>query len=295
MQEGMDRREVSMRPPCQALLLCAAGVLLQAVACSGSSNMQGQEPLSPAPSPPVCTGDADCTTVPQACCTCPSLSLSLPQAEDWLRRLACDDQRCAETPATGCAPVASRCLSGECVLEQACVPLRCTLSCAEGYESDAAGCGVCSCREGTWNGGPPSNLFAGCLSDADCIRVPLDCCGCEKGGVSTAVSQAAAGEHAKNQGCSTAPACSNVDACGPDVPRCLNNVCRLLPPCADTKGCEADDLRPDDLGCQTCRGSTSAHPCGTAAGLACPPGEVCVLNDPEEPFSRRHAGLCRPK
>jgi hypothetical protein len=78
-------------------------------------------------------------------------------------------------------------------------------------------------------------------------------------------------------------ACPGVNVCDPDVvARCIGGACTLAEPAADDG--EDPDPSPDGPYC----GSPDLPPC--------PPGEVCVLNDPAAmDASAAGLGSCQPE
>jgi hypothetical protein len=104
------------------------------------------------------------------------------------------------------------------------------------------------------------------------VRIPADCCGCERGGEDRAAPATLADDLVESLMCPADPACPDVDVCDPSsVPRCLGGTCVLAgaPMDAETSECGRPDLPP------------------------CPDGTVCVLNADAE-ASSQGVGTCEP-
>ncbi len=202
-----------------------------------------------------CVTAADCMLAASSCCACPAFAA--PRTGD-----ACSDVMCP-TPPTDCPQITAACVDGACTI--ACQPVRCDLSCPQGFASDAAGCLVCACAMSP----EPQNA---CAVDADCAEIPADCCGCARGGADEAVLASQADAIVASRMCPPSPSCPDVDVCTPGAAaRCLGGQCALVAPPPTTAGGE----------------------CGRADEPPCPSGTVCVLNaDPRATSDR--AGTCQP-
>jgi len=76
---------------------------------------------------------------------------------------------------------------------------------------------------------PTEKDLNACRADSDCVQVPTDCCGCENGGESKAVSKNFRGYFAEERArkCNNV-ACLTVYVCEEDVkPRCVQGQCTL--------------------------------------------------------------------
>jgi len=189
-----------------------------------------------------CGRDTDCTLAGPSCCECPTFALHVSSGWDD----ACEQVEC--TLPASCPALQARCEQGQCVA--ACAPMTCDLSCETGFVVDAAGCTVCQC-----SGGP---LAPQCNLDGDCVRVPADCCGCDRGGADTAVAAAEAGAFVEDLDCGGQEACPGVSTCDPEA----------------TAHCNAGR-------CELSAGGISPPPggaCGRPELPPCPSGETCVIN-----------------
>jgi len=216
-----------------------------------------------------CAVDVDCTGGGASCCECPSFAQS--RASGWDD--SCEDVTCQAPPTCSAAPA---CDQGQCVLR--CAEVVCDLECAGGFVADDLGCLTCACSASPL---PPSE----CQVDADCVRVPADCCGCELGGADTAVPASGADTFTDGLGCSGNGTCPGVDVCDPAlVPRCLAGACALSGPPT------TDPTDPPDAG----SGAEADQYCGTPDLPPCPVGQQCVLNDPAAmEASQAGLGVCR--
>lgn len=190
----------------------------------------------------ACVVDSDCTLAGPSCCECPTFAVSLESRWDD----TCEQVQCPAMPAD-CPALVALCDDGVCAA--ACEPAACDISCPTGFAVDAAGCTTCECANG---GAVPS-----CAVDTDCVRVPADCCGCDRGGNDTAVPATVRDEFVNGLGCSGNESCPGVSTCNPgDAPHCVGGQCMLgggsAPPPAGE--CGRPDLPP------------------------CPDGQVCVIN-----------------
>jgi len=75
---------------------------------------------------------------------------------------------------------------------------------------------------------PPDGTVYSCLRDNDCIMVPLDCCGCNMGGKSTAINSMykEEWESRRKEKCKDT-VCMAVYLCGNERPRCAGGRCVL--------------------------------------------------------------------
>lgn len=189
----------------------------------------------------ACFVDSDCMLAGPSCCECPTFAVR--NDSGWGD--ACEQVNCPMPAA--CPSLVARCDEGVCAA--ACAPATCDLSCPAGFAVDAAGCTTCMCATG---GAQP-----GCQTDGDCVRVPADCCGCDRGGTDTAVPANMVDAFADNLNCTGNESCPGVSTCNPgDEPRCMGGQCVLAggsspPPSGE---CGRPDLPP------------------------CPSGTVCVIN-----------------
>lgn len=227
-------------------------VLLSVAACviSRESGLANDDDNAPE----QCFGDLDCVLAGPTCCDCPTYAL--PASTGWADGCAnvdCPMVPPGEPPST-CAALIARCDFGVCTA--ACGPVACDMTCAQGFAPDAAGCLTCACNS--------MQLQPTCTLDDDCVEVPADCCGCERGGSNTAVPRALADEHLAGLNCPTDPsmgACPDVSTCDPlRVPRCRDQQCALI--------------GPNDPGWP----AVPPGACGRPDLPPCPAGEVCVLN-----------------
>jgi hypothetical protein len=246
-------------------------VALFLVACTTSAESQSGDDDGPEV-PGGCEAATGCAPAGVSCCECPSHAL--PIASGWQE--SCEDVECG-VPAS-CPATEAACVDGSCILR--CLPVTCDTVCAGGYRADLFGCLVCECNEAS----PPSTQ---CAMDDDCTRVPADCCGCAQGGADTAVPAAEVGAYLTGLDCADAPACPGVDVCDPDAAaRCVGGQCML------TSAPAIDGGGDSDAGAGTT--PTPGQPCGTPDLPPCPPGQVCVLNDPAAgDESMAGLGVCR--
>jgi hypothetical protein len=215
--------------------LILAGVAGLVVGCGTSTRALGPTDGTVA----ECAGDGDCTLAASTCCGCPTFAEPVA-ADAACAAVDCPAMTCPANVRAACEPT-----THACVL--ACVPLACPSSCPSGYAVDAAGCATCDCA---------SANAQGCSVDADCVRVPADCCGCAGGGADTAVPSGEVAAHLASLACPPSPACPNIDVCTPgEAPRCTTGTCTLM----------AAPALP-------------AAACGRADLPACPPPTTCTVN-----------------
>ena len=106
-------------------------------------------------------------------------------------------------------------------------------------------------------------------------RVAADCCGCERGGMATAVPADEADSFMEGLGCTSDVACPDVDVCdADDTPRCLGGRCML----------EAGNGQSEP-------GVSIA--CGHPDLAPCPDGMQCVLNS-SPTDNAGGLGVCEP-
>jgi Antistasin family len=234
----------------------AALLALTLAGCFGTFASEGAagDDLDPAG---MCVVDQDCILAGPSCCDCPTYATSIDSG--WLDTCASVD--CARPggttpgglPPAECPALIARCDQGACVAE--CAPTVCPETCDAGFATDQSGCLTCACA--------PTNTPASCLVDLDCVEVPADCCGCERGGSDVAVPVADADRFISGLGCpadQSAVPCPDVSTCDPTlVPTCVQGQCMLATP-----------------------GSTQPVPppgaCGSANLPPCPTGQLCVVN-----------------
>jgi hypothetical protein len=219
---------------------------------SGSGGDGGEEPGG-APTANACTLADECVAVSSICCECPTFAVPAdsPFAD------ACDQVDC-ETP-NDCPQVEAACVESQCQL--ICSTVEATMSCANGFERDTFGCLIDACRA------DPGDFFS-CEQDEDCTEAQADCCGCELGGISTAVAIDFLDQYIESLGCEPDPQCPDINSCDASlVPRCVAQTCTLGPP--DEGGDDGDG------------GGEPGNFCGTPDLPACPEGQVCVLNHPD--------------
>jgi hypothetical protein len=231
------------------------------------------EPSAPSDEYP-CVDVDECVAVSSTCCECPSFVVNT--GSDYAA--ACDQVECDKLPAD-CPAVEAACIDSLCQL--ACSTVLAEMTCANGFASDTFGCLVDACRE------PPGELFA-CQEDIDCVEAPADCCGCERGGVSTAVAAATLDEYIASLGCPPGePKCPGVDFCDAElVPRCIAQTCTLGP--GGGSGGDDDGGGDDGDG-----GDGGIQLCGVPDLPPCPKGQACVLNHPDaKDATRMGVGAC---
>jgi hypothetical protein len=255
-------------------LLGPVALLTLAAACQQASEADsgGDDDALPDPSD-SCTRDEDCLPAGASCCDCPTFALHVDSG--WAD--ACEDVACE--PSMACPEVEAVCDQGVCALR--CQVVECSQVCEGGFRGDELGCLTCECND--------APAAPDCAIDADCVRVPADCCGCARGGEDTAVPADEAPNYGEALECEDDPACPGVDVCEAGlVPACLAGTCELVaagvgePP-------PGMDAGTDDPG------PTDGAECGTPDRPPCPEGQVCVLNDPEADDATDHrVGVCRP-
>lgn len=238
-------------------------IVLLVTACVGgvSANEASDDDNSPDPgqAPPfsTCFDSSQCVPAAATCCECPTFATNT----DDPKVRVCEDVEC---PATSCAEtVEASCnlATNEC--ELSCRPMQCDLTCADGFAIEANGCLSCACA------GPPMTADA-CTVDTDCARTRGDCCGCENGGIDTAVPEALLGSFDGGLMCPADPACPGVNTCSSaEAPRCVQGQCALL---------------PDEPG----------NACGRPELPACAPNEVCTVNASDQ-ANLYGVGLCTPR
>jgi hypothetical protein len=225
------------------------GILVMAVAFGGcfmtaADQEAGQDDDDGFTEPRGCFADTECVLAGPSCCECPTFALRADSG--W--QDACEQVDCP--PPADCPALVATCdsLGGSCVAT--CAPVQCDLECRNGFAVDDAGCTVCACGAGP--------LTPECDDDTDCVQVPADCCGCERGGADTAVPQSIANTHVQDLMCTGKEACPGVSTCDASAaPRCDDGVCTLT----------SSGVTPPDDG-----------ECGRPDQPPCPDGLVCVIN-----------------
>lgn len=215
-----------------------------------------------------CVTADDCVLAASTCCGCPDFAMPDLGWQDGCEVVECPspDPDPADPQGAGCAPVVAACDRGTCTV--ACALVACDLTCADGFVMDDAGCLRCACAGA-------EDPVSECVDDAECVRVPADCCGCARGGADAAAPADEADSRVDQLDCPADPAdaaCPEIDVCDPTLaPRCVAGRCTLAgPPPASDGLCGAPDLAP------------------------CPDGTVCVLNA-DEGATRAGLGTCRPE
>ena len=219
-----------------------------------------------------CELAVDCAPAGASCCECPTFAL--PVSSGWDQ--SCTDVSCTDPDyGASCPRTRATCEAGQCALR--CTPVECTEVC-DAFGADEFGCLTCDCGPEP----PPTDIT--CELDADCVRAPADCCGCENGGADTAVAVADREAFEADLDCDPSPMCPGLNTCDPElVPRCLGGACALA--AAPDSGL-VPDAGPDDS-------PTDPEYCGGGYG-PCPPERVCVLNDPDaDEASSMGVGVCK--
>lgn len=235
----------------------------------GSSGGGGEPPLDE-----PCVVDDECVAVPSSCCECPAFAVNTGSGVAG----ACDQVECEQLP-QDCPAVVPACIDSLCQL--VCETVEATMTCANGFARDSFGCLVDACRE------HPGAFFA-CKGEGDCVEAQADCCGCERGGASTAVAAASLDEYIASLGCPPGePKCPDVDVCDSAlIPRCIAQTCTLGPD-GGSGGDDGDGDGGDD------GGSDDGILCGVPDFPPCPKGQVCVLNHPDaNDATRMGVGSC---
>ena len=231
-------------------------VAMVAAGCpQGSQELAGvdDDGIAPEPtSPRGCFEDADCELASTTCCECPSFALAAgdPKLD------ACEDVNCPPPEAT-CARLRAVCEQSRC--EVACEAQPVTMSCVDGFATDAAGCLIDACAE------PATE----CTSDAQCAQTRADCCGCARGGSDTAVAAGDRAAYDQALGCSGAEACPEVSTCvAAETPQCAQGTCKLI------------------------AGEPPGDACGRPDLAACPAGKTCTVNA-DKTADLHGVGVCR--
>jgi hypothetical protein len=201
----------------------------------------------------ACKVSADCVPAAATCCDCPAFAINV---DDPAHR-ACTGVTC---PGNRTCPdnVTAACEQGFCVL--ACVEMACSETCAAGYTIDPTGCLSCACAV-------PEPY--GCMVDGDCVETRADCCGCQRGGMDTAVLASEQASFDAALHCSGTTTCPQVPACEPDVsPHCIQGRCELT---------SSSGLPPGA--------------CGRADLPACPASSVCTVNTSDQ-VNMQGVGVC---
>jgi len=94
-----------------------------------------------------------------------------------------------------------------------------------GWTGDARCATACAC-----GAGDQVNYVDGCTADSDCVLVPADCCGCQRGGSSVAIQSALRDGWTKALAvdCPDSPLCAGADRCGAPMPSCSKGRCVAL-------------------------------------------------------------------
>jgi hypothetical protein len=240
-----------------ALLLGAVGCDVRATdALSADDDGDGNGSGGAGASPQECVIASDCVPAGPKCCDCPTHAVP---ASDPTQK-ACAAVDCA--PAQCGSPMEADCLSGRC--ELVCSPVACegNISCPNGLATDANGCLTCECA--------PTSGATQCSLDTDCARVKDDCCGCEMGGMDTAIPQSEVATHEAELGCSANPSCPGFSTCAPALTaRCVQGECALV------------------------SGGIPANACGRADLAACASSETCTVNANDQ-ATMYGVGVCQP-
>ncbi len=230
-------------------------VMLLAACPQGSADLAGvNDPNLPDESGavPQCFDDTDCELASKTCCQCPTFAL--PASDPKLG--ACNDVSCPPMNGT-CSRVRAACDMGACVVACEAVPV--TMTCADGFALDAAGCLIDACAT------PRTD----CTTDTDCVRTRADCCGCTRGGSDTAVPRGQLASHDQMLGCTGGELCPDVNACDAgETPQCAQGSCKLI------------------------AGGLPADACGRPDLPACPQGTTCTVNA-SDPANLHGVGVCR--
>lgn len=247
---------MARRSSVSAVTALAAGVLALA---SGGCFAAGDGAVDvPEGGLGTCSVDADCALAGPSCCACPTYAL--PVANGFTD--ACGGVECPMP--SSCAPLVARCDQRTCVA--VCAPVACDLVCAGGFAVDATGCLACACAGG--QGGDE------CRVDGDCARAPADCCGCDRGGLDTAVPANRLADHLAGLMCAGTEACPGVSTCATGASAsCQLGRCVLVAPATDP--------------------GPPPGVCGRPELPPCPAGQVCRIND-SDAANPLGVGVCRP-
>jgi len=241
-------------------LVFALVVMFAAAGCPQSAredaaNLPGDDQDDPAPGTKAsCGDDSDCELAGRTCCECKTIALSMadPKLD------ACDSVSCPPPQNMMCPKVRAACVENKCTV--ACIPVAATMSCANGFAADSAGCLVDVCAQAKNE----------CTINSDCTRTRADCCGCARGGNDRAVAIAAQSNFDKALGCTGSEVCPDVTTCNPDESaQCAQGECRLI------------------------EGGLPAGACGRPDLPACGTGFVCVVNASDS-ANLHGVGVCTP-
>jgi hypothetical protein len=202
-----------------------------------------------------CRLASDCVAAGPKCCDCPTHAVPITDPA----QQACDNVDC---PTKSCgSPMEADCDAGKCVLVCSAVACDASVTCADGFASDANGCLTCACA---------MPALKECSADGDCVRTRADCCGCMNGGFDTALPASQLAGYEAQLMCSANPSCPMVDTCAPDLAaRCIGGECTLA------------------------SGALPANACGRPDLPACPQGEACTVNANDQ-ATMQGVGVCQP-
>jgi hypothetical protein len=203
-----------------------------------------------------CQAANDCVAAGPKCCDCPTHAVPV----DDPAQAACANVDCP-TPSCG-SPMEAACDdAGKCVLVCSAEACPASLSCGDGFATDANGCLICSCAAPT---------ATECSVDGDCVRTRADCCGCMLGGYDTALPASQLAGYEAQLMCSANPSCPSVNTCAPDLSaRCIAGECTLV------------------------SGALPPNACGRPDLPACPQGEACTVNANDQ-ATMQGVGVCQP-
>ena len=210
------------------MLVLVAGCQIGELDARGKGNGSGSGSGSGAGNGAECLAAKDCVAVGVKCCDCPTFAVPINDPT----RKACTGVSC---PPMGCIDnVEAACVAGQCVL--ACKPLVTTMTCADGFATDATGCLTANCAM------PDTRE---CAVDGDCARTRGDCCGCANGGFDTSVPASQVAAHEAMLGCPSNPTCSGNNSCpSPVAAKCIAGSCQLVAGTQPPNLCGRPDLPP---------------------------------------------------
>ncbi|HEY5952674.1 MAG TPA: hypothetical protein VIV40_44550, partial [Kofleriaceae bacterium] len=185
-----------------ALVLAACNGSLEDNALGGGSDGAGSGSGGGAGAYSECHVASDCVAAGPKCCDCPTHAVPVNDPA----QQACANVDCP-TPSCG-SPMQASCDAGKCTL--VCSPVQCdaSVSCADGFATDANGCLTCACAVPT---------ATECGVDGDCAEVRADCCGCALGGNDTAVPASQVTAWEAQLMCPANPSCPGINTCAPDL------------------------------------------------------------------------------
>lgn len=243
-----------MRIVAAAVPMSLLGMLVVVLA-GCPARLQAAEDNGPADPSGLCVINEECRPAAAKCCDCPTFATRFDDpVASVCDQVECPPGSCADSVDAVCGE------SGTCELQ--CRSQTCDSKCEFGFVMEANGCISCSCA-------PAPGPAGACMTSSDCVETRADCCGCQQGGIDTAVLASEQMAFDAALMCQQGSSCPGVSTCDATLsPECVQGKCQLLPPLPQGA-------------------------CGRTDLADCPTGTTCVINANDQ-YGLYGVGSCQP-